>query len=142
MRIGVRLPARFDSAGEFLADCQAYESAGADLLVLDEGSLNRWLLAAAIAAVTQRIGLASPGDGPELETLRELARGRLVPDPAAEGWVHAEFPPSREAWVRLRSEHEEAGTGGLILPHDPRLVDLLRNPDVEVDRTDLQLAQG
>ena len=142
MRFGVRLPASFESAGEFLADCQAYESAGAELLVLAAGTLNPWLLAAAMAAATQQIGLAAPGDGPELETLRELARGRLVIDPAASGWIHADFPASREIWVQMRTEHEEAGTQGLVLPHDARLIDLLRNPDVEIDRIDLQLAQG
>lgn len=142
MRIGVRLPGDFASAGEFLADCQAYEAAGAELLVLEVGALNPWLVAAAAAAATQRIGLASPGDGPERETLSLLARGRLVTDIAAEGWVHSDFPENREAWAQLQAEHEEAGTMGLVLPHDPRLIDLLRNPEVEVDRTDLQLAQG
>lgn len=142
MRIGVRLPAAFDSAGEFLADCQAYESAGAELLMLDGPGLDHWLLAAAMAAVTQRVALAAPGEGPGLETLSLLARGRLVADPLAGGWAHAEFPANRDAWAELRAKHEEAGTAGLILPHDPRLIDLLRNPDVETDRTDLQLAQG
>ena len=36
-RIGVKLPLRFASAGEFLADVQAYEAAGAHSLWAGEG---------------------------------------------------------------------------------------------------------
>jgi hypothetical protein len=31
---------------------------------------------------------------------------------------------------------------GLVVPHDARLVDLLRRPDEDDDRSDLSLAQG
>ena len=137
-KIGVRLPASFESAGEFLADIQSLESAGADLLLLGDGDLDPNLLLAAIAAVTGRVQLhhALPG-----ETLRRLARGRLIEQ--LEGWLEVEFPADRTAWRAALAEAEENAAPGVILAMDPRLLDLLRNPDVEDDRApDLQLAQG
>lgn len=140
MKIGVRLPAGFDSAGEFLADCQALEAAGADLLLLGEGGHDPWLLAAAAAAVTRRVSLAPPGSGPRLETLAALARGRLLED--LSGWAEVELPAGREEWRQLLAEQEASGSEGVIVAQDARLLDLLRNPDQVADRTDLQLAQG
>lgn len=137
-KIGVRLPGDFDSAGEFLADVQALESAGADLLLLAEGSLDREILLAAMAAVTARVQLHAPKAG---NTLERLARGRLAGD--LEGWKEVDFPVDRTAWRATLAEHEGAGVSGLILGMDARLIDLLRNPDLEDDRAnDLQLAQG
>ena len=52
------------------------------------------------------------------------------------------MPDDREGWRRMHSEYEAAGATGLVLPLDPRLLDLLRNGDEEDDRSDLQLAQG
>jgi len=157
VRLGIRLPAAFESAGEFLADGQAAESAGADLLLLGEGGHDRWLLAAALLSATQRVGMAAPGDGPQLSTLKALARGRLVtsvmihgnPDlellrltSTGEDWVELPFPAGKAEWRETLRAYSEVGVGGIILPHDPRLIDLIRNADVEEDRTDLQLAQG
>jgi hypothetical protein len=138
-KIGVRLIASFESAGEFLADAQSLESAGADLLLLDEGGdLDREMLLAAIAAVTTRVGLHHTDPG---ETLRRLARGRLLTD--LSGWHDAPFPADRNAWRATLAAAEEACSAGVIVAMDPRLLDLLRNPDVEDDRSiDLQLAQG
>jgi hypothetical protein len=42
----------------------------------------------------------------------------------------------------VRREYEEAGATGIVVPLDPRLLDLLRNGDEEEDRSDLGLAQG
>jgi alkanesulfonate monooxygenase SsuD/methylene tetrahydromethanopterin reductase-like flavin-dependent oxidoreductase (luciferase family) len=69
-RIGVKLPLRFASAGEFLADAQAYEAAGAHSLWVGEGAppsaedaqapgLEPWTLLAATAAVTSRVLLGT-----------------------------------------------------------------------------------
>ena len=128
-KIGVRLPAAFASAGEFLADAQALEAAGADLITFGAGDLDRSLLLAALAGATSRVGLHVAGS--PSETLRQLARSRLVED--LEGWQEVPFPADRGAWR----------TAGLLLEMDPRLLDLLRNPDLEDDRSgDLQLAQG
>ena len=141
-KIGVRLPASFTTAGEFLADAQALEAAGVNLLLLGEGPLDSCLLMAALAAVTTSAGLALPiTDAGQLETLQLLGRGRLVE--SLEGWLEEPFPESRAAWRERLAAHDEEGSAGIILGMEPRLLDLLRNPDLEDDRTqDMQLAQG
>jgi hypothetical protein len=141
-KIGVRLPATFETAGEFLADVRALEAAGADLLVLGGGPLNGVVLVAAMAAVTLTTVLGAPAaEGGELETLRLLSRGRLAE--SFEGWIDEGFPETRTAWRDSLAQHDAKGTRGVILAMDSRLLDLLRNPDLEDDRSqDLQLAQG
>ena len=66
--------------------------------------------------------------------------------PGAEGererWKSLPFPESRVAWTELRTKHEADGVSGLVLPNDPRLLDLIRNPDVQEDRSDIKLAFG
>jgi len=57
-------------------------------------------------------------------------------------WASIKIPDDRETWRRLRREYEDAGATGVIVPFDPRLLDLLRNGDDEDDRSDLGLAQG
>jgi alkanesulfonate monooxygenase SsuD/methylene tetrahydromethanopterin reductase-like flavin-dependent oxidoreductase (luciferase family) len=59
-----------------------------------------------------------------------------------EMWTRSPAPQGREQWRALLKEAEAAGATGLILPADPRLLDLLRNADEEDDRSDLTLAQG
>ncbi|MDQ6917739.1 MAG: hypothetical protein M3Z98_00115 [Candidatus Dormibacteraeota bacterium] len=141
-KIGVRLPAAFGSAGEFFADVQALEAAGADLIVLGDGPLDPVLLVAALAGVTSSVAVGTPrADAGQLATLRLLSRDRLAED--IEGWVEEPFPENRTAWRDTLAEHEAKGTPGVILAMDPRLLDLLRNPDLDDDRSqDLQLAQG
>ena len=70
--------------------------------------------------------------------------GYDLPDDDAEArrWEHVEFPDGRAAWRTALAEATERGVHGLIVPADPRLLDLLRNPDEEIDRRDLQLASG
>ncbi|TMF89068.1 MAG: hypothetical protein E6I08_05565 [Chloroflexi bacterium] len=143
--IGVRLPTGLDT-GELLAEASALEAAGAELLWADESELDPITLLAAVAARTHTsgLGLQAPVEGRdrELATLRVLCRGRLRTG-LPEGWVEGEIPDGRAAWRELKAGHEAAGTTGLLLAYDPRLLDLLRNPDQEDDRSqDLQLAQG
>ena len=57
-------------------------------------------------------------------------------------WVQVRPPDGRAAWKEMLRDYEAAGATGLILPFDPRLLDLLRNPDEEDDRSDLLIAQG
>jgi|SRR5438067_8351010 len=138
-KIAVRVPASFGSAGEFIADAQALEAAGADLLILGDGDLDGMLLLAALAAVTTRVELHAPG--PPDRTLEALARGRLLK--SLEGWFEVPFPADKAAWRETLAEHESKGSAGVIIAMDDRLLDLLRNPDQEDDRSaDLQLAQG
>lgn len=141
-KIGVRLPASFATAGEFLADVQALEAAGVDLLSLGEGPLDPALLIAAMASVTSTSALYLPiAAADQMETLRLLCRGRLVE--GLDGWLDEPFPETKAAWRERLAALDATETTGVILDLDPRLLDLLRNPDLDDDRApDLQLAQG
>jgi hypothetical protein len=79
-------------------------------------------------------------------TLAAVSRGRLLFPASAEagglGWESVTLPEGRVAWRELLADARQRGVPGLIVPADPRLLDLLRNPDEEIDRRDLQLAQG
>lgn len=57
-------------------------------------------------------------------------------------WLSAPSPDSRLAWRASLIDAADHGFGGLLVPAGPRLLDILRNPDDEGDRRDLQLAQG
>jgi alkanesulfonate monooxygenase SsuD/methylene tetrahydromethanopterin reductase-like flavin-dependent oxidoreductase (luciferase family) len=57
-------------------------------------------------------------------------------------WATVKIPDDRDSWRRTRRDYETAGATGIILPADPRLLDLLRNGDEDDDRSDLGLAQG
>jgi len=63
-------------------------------------------------------------------------------DQPEERWIRVPFPEGRVGWNELRAKAEAEGVAGIILPNDPRLLDLLRNPDVTDDRSDLKLAFG
>ena len=158
MKIGAEL--RLDGeVGELFADARALEAAGADSLwVVARDDQDPWILAAALAATTWRARLVVVGaiDRPETRTtLDRLSRGRLVIGerssdavavPDAEGvterWALRDLPAGRAQWKALRVECAAAGFAGIALPNDPRLLDLVRNPDVEDDREDLKLAFG
>jgi hypothetical protein len=57
-------------------------------------------------------------------------------------WVSTPVPQSRAAWWAARADAAERGARGLVVPADPRLLDILRNPDEPGERRDLQLSQG
>ncbi len=158
MKIGAELRLGGD-VGELFADARALEAAGADSLwVLAREDQDPWILAAALAATTWRARLVVVGavDRPETRaTLDRLSRARLVvvqrtgdavTIPDAEGvverWALCDLPAGRAEWKTLRAEREASGFAGIVLPNDPRLLDLVRNPDVEDDRADIQLAFG
>jgi luciferase-like monooxygenase len=158
MKIGAELRLGGD-VGELFADARALEAAGADSLwVLARDDHDPWVLAAALAATTWRARLVVLGavDRPlTLATLDRLSRGRVVigersgeaitvPDVegAMERWAICELPASRAEWKTLRTDRETKGFAGIVLPNDPRLMDLVRNPDVEDDRSDIKLAFG
>ena len=146
LKIGVKLPASATDAGEFIADVTALEAAGADIIWVDGGSmdLDPWLLAAGIAAVTHRIRLgvidATAPPSRVTTTLNRLTRGRFVAKDAVR-WPHIPMPADRAAWQEALSTHEAAGTKGVIVPWDPRLIDLLRNSEPD-DRSDLLISTG
>jgi hypothetical protein len=57
-------------------------------------------------------------------------------------WVRTGAPEGRAAWRAAVGEAAERGVAGVVVPAGPRLLDILRNPDGEIDRRDLQLATG
>jgi hypothetical protein len=158
MKIGVELRLT-DNVGELFADARALEAAGADSLwVIAREEHEPWTLLAALAAVTWRARLVVLGAAERADaraTVERLARGRLVvaetladqiriadTEGALERWMLCDLPAGRAEWKALRAEREAQGVAGLVLPNDPRLLDLLRNPDVEDDRSDIKLAFG
>src|SRR6266852_7434021 len=164
MKVGVLLPSRFEDAGDFLADARAMEAAGADSIWLEDGEgYDPMLALAAIAAVTGqlRLGLirsSTPRPNIELdrrmETLQHLSRQRvisLVSSLAGEGqggglsgterWRRVEVPADREAWARTLTQ-SEPDFDGVLVPLDPRLLEILRHPEDGIERSDLLLAQG
>jgi hypothetical protein len=94
-----------------------------------------------------------------LDTIGRLSHGRLVLiadqyemrrvpgepgtfDGPGERWESVPAPDGRQSWRAIRADAAERGIQGLVVPADPRLLDLLRNPHDPDDRRDLQLAQG
>lgn len=61
---------------------------------------------------------------------------------AAEAWTTVSCPDGRAAWRARLAEAAERGLRGLLVPADPRMIDILRNPDDAGGRMDLYLAQG
>jgi alkanesulfonate monooxygenase SsuD/methylene tetrahydromethanopterin reductase-like flavin-dependent oxidoreductase (luciferase family) len=157
VKIGVELRLGRDG-GETFADARAFEAAAVDSLwVFEHEDTDHTLLAAAIAAVTSRVRIVwVKGSAPAaIKTLERLSRGRLAiaegdgeryevtgADAEPERWVRVDFPKDRAAWRETRAKHEADGVAGLVVSNDPRLLDLLRNPDAEDDRQDLKLAFG
>jgi hypothetical protein len=161
LRVGVELAVPGDDPGGWLAEATAYEAAGADSLWVHGGDAGAWVLLGALAAVTWRVRLGMlPGGvaGPEsaADALQGLSRGRLlVARPgiggdsleveaggATERWSRAAPPPGRRAWAGALEAAAAAGDTGILVRTAPGLLDLLRNPDAEDDRSDLQLSYG
>ena len=138
------MPVALDDMGEFLADVRALDAAGADTIWLADSEHDAVVVLAAIAAVTYkvRLGAALKDPADAFDTLQKVSRGRLLMGHAAdETWTAISMPADRDSWSATLREQEEAGVTGIIVPWDPRLVDLLRNPEPD-DRSDLSLSTG
>ncbi|TYB52398.1 LLM class flavin-dependent oxidoreductase [Nonomuraea sp. PA05] len=168
VRVGIVLPRPAGDPGEWLTEAVAFEAAGADALWVEHGAapeLDPLTLTAALAAVTYRALLVvavAPDDGRShaLATVERLSRGRLALIGEVSGmrtvvrledggygegegrWASVGVPVGRAAWREALREAEERGDHGVLVPADPRLLDLLRNPEDPGGRHDLQLAQG
>jgi hypothetical protein len=141
VKVAVMLPASTEDAGELLADARALEAAGAAMIGLEGDGPDRSAMLGAIAVVTERVILRLSADDPEV-TLRRLSGGRVVVDlPQGEAWVSIQVPPDRQAWAATLRDHETSGATGVVVRWDPRLIDLLRNPEPD-DRSDLLMSTG
>jgi hypothetical protein len=141
VKVAVTMPAEIGDAAEFLADVRALEAAGAEMIGFETDGPEQQILMGAIAAVTNRLKLrlASPKQAAILE---RLSRGRtVVGDPPGETWVAIPMPPDRDSWAAAMRTQETSGATGVIVPWDPRLIDLLRNPEPD-DRSDLLMSTG
>lgn len=144
-RIGVRLVLGSDP-GELLADARALEKAGAHSIWANAADGDPYVILAAVAAVTWRIALVAAGDprGPGRATCQRVSRGRLIvaEETGPDRWLEVTFPSDRTDWRRTLADAAAAGATGVVIRNDPRLLDLLRNPDQEDDRSDLNIAVG
>jgi hypothetical protein len=152
VKVGVLLDRDPGNIGEWLADAAAFDASGADALLVDcgpEPELDVLPLAAALAVVTFRsrlaVALPDPVAARTLDTVGRLSNGRFAvreADDELAHWLQVPVPEGREAWRAACADAAERGIAGLVVPADPRLLDILRNPDEPGDRHDLQLAQG
>ena len=149
VRIAVLLPvSSFASPGELLADAAALDAAGAYAELGDGSDPASLVVLGAVAAVTHRarVGWLRSDAVPAgvLAALDRISGGRaiVVERQGSEAWTRLEVPQSRAAWKQALAEHEAAGVAGLVVPWDPRLIDLLRNPDADDDRSDLVMSTG
>ncbi len=96
------------------------------------------------ARLADGLVLPSPApDGVEATFARVRAMVERERSKAAfERWTHVPAPGDREDWRRALQGSEAAGATGVIVPFGPRLLDILRRPDQEDDRSDLLLSQG
>ena len=158
VKIGVVFPSLFDDPGDYLADARALETAGVDAVWIPATGSGDLLLAA-IAAVTTRIRLgllrvmsdAAAGFDERHETLDRLSRSRVlvgidtgdvVQVSPSEHWARVAVPRDRAEWQQTLAGAEASGVAGVLVAQDPRLLDILRTPVEEDDRSDLLLSQG
>jgi alkanesulfonate monooxygenase SsuD/methylene tetrahydromethanopterin reductase-like flavin-dependent oxidoreductase (luciferase family) len=115
--------------------------AGSAPVLLHGGGEGQSLLGARLAD-----GLVAAVDEPkQCHAAFDHARERRTRDALTapfELWARLPAPDGREAWRALRDAAGAVGATGIIVPADPRLLDLLRNGDEEEDRSDLGLSQG
>ena len=135
------MPAEVDDAGDFLANVRALEAAGVAMVGVGGDSAQRLVLLGAVAALTDRVRIVTNGGEPP--ALRTLARARAVDEEAgaAQSWVKVAMPADRESWTAMLREQEAAGAAVVVVPWDPRIIDLLRNPEPD-DRSDLLMSTG
>ncbi|MFB4277494.1 hypothetical protein ACBJ59_19545 [Nonomuraea sp. MTCD27] len=85
---------------------------------------------------------ARAGRAGSVRTVVRLADGGYREGGTGGRWAAAGVPGGRGPWREVLREAAERGDRGVLVPADPRLLDLLRNPEDPGGRHDLQLAQG
>lgn len=80
-------------------------------------------------------GVIVPGTPDEVRALRSKEGN-------SELWVDVSVPTDKAGWANMTAAMEAAGATGIIVPWDPRLIDLLRSAGEPDDRTDLLIATG
>ncbi|MEV6103444.1 LLM class flavin-dependent oxidoreductase [Streptomyces sp. NPDC051940] len=134
VRVGVLLPGLPARPGEWLADCTAYDAAGADVLWIDAGATPPYdvlAVAAALAAATYRVRLvvALPESVPPaaflaraLATVATLSDGRLAlaADPRRRAQLHVLAPALRVFERRPAGGYDEPGAGRWAQVPSPR----------------------
>ena len=86
-------------------------------------------------------GRGGGSDQRQISTLQQLSRNRIV-EASTESWQRVEVSADRYAWASMLERAQRDGAHGVLVPSDPRLLDILRHPDDAIDRSDLILAQG
>ncbi|MFI7700336.1 LLM class flavin-dependent oxidoreductase [Nonomuraea sp. NPDC049480] len=89
-----------------------------------------------------RVGAGDEAGSDGVGTVVRLAGGGAYEEAGAGRWAPVAVPLGRPAWRETLRLAAERGDQGVLVPADPRLIDLLRNPDDPGGRHDLQLAQG
>jgi len=90
-------------------------------------------------------GLVATAEPAECHAAFDQARDRRERDRLStpfELWTRIPAPAGPEQWRERLAGAAAVGATGVIVPADPRLLDLVRNGDQEDDRSDLTLAQG
>jgi hypothetical protein len=83
-------------------------------------------------------GVIVPGGDEDVRALR----ARPARDLEFELWVDVPVPADRAGWAHVIATLEAAGATGIIVPWDPRLIDLLRSAGEPDDRSDLLISTG
>ena len=109
------MPGEAPEPGEFLADARALEAAGADTLWLEAGVHDAWMLAAAIATVTSRVGIGLTVDDratglvPRIRTLQRFSRGRARLQVEARGLERLVQLARKAGGCRVLGRADDAG---------------------------------
>jgi hypothetical protein len=132
-RLVVALPPNYGTAAAGLArtlDTIGQLSHGRLVVVADSRD------SAELAVLAPGIGIFRRASG-EPGSFEDIGAGA-----DGERWVSMPAPEGRAAWRAACADAAGRGARGVLVPADPRLLDILRNPDDPGERHDLQLAQG
>lgn len=89
-------------------------------------------------SVAMADGVIVPGGDEDVRALR----AKPAQDGEFELWVDVPVPADKAGWAQMIAALGAAGATGIIVPWDPRLIDLLRSAGEPDDRSDLLIATG